>query len=90
MRHYQYQMKRLKSWGCWVIQEKEKKMRKGDIITQSPLWYSGVLHCLLLVSGEAMLVDYLENVKSWDVVHSHAHLIYEHYANTDLVQEMCK
>jgi hypothetical protein len=52
--------------------------------------YARVLHCLLLVSVEATLVDYLENVESWDIVHSHARLIYERYANADLVQEMRK
>ena len=52
--------------------------------------YARVLHCLLFVSGKATLDDYLESVKSWDTVHSHAILIYKHYANADFVQEMHK
>jgi hypothetical protein len=54
------------------------------------LLYARVLHCLLLVSGKAMLDDYLASVLSWDTVHSHAGLIYQCYANADLVQEMCE
>jgi hypothetical protein len=50
--------------------------------------YARVLHCLLLVSGKATLDDYLASVSSWDTVHSHAGLIYQRYANADLVQEM--
>ena len=50
--------------------------------------YAHVLHCLLLVSGKASLEEYLETVNSWGLVHSHARLIYERYANADYVQEM--
>jgi len=50
--------------------------------------YSRVLHCLLLVSGKAPLDEYLETVTSWDVLHSHAVMIYQCYANADFVQEM--
>jgi hypothetical protein len=50
--------------------------------------YARVLHCLLLVSGKASLEEYLETVNSWGLVHSHARLIYERYANADYVQEM--
>lgn len=52
--------------------------------------YARVLHCLLLVSGKASLDEYLETVKSWDALYSHVHLIYEHHANADKVQEMCE
>ena len=50
--------------------------------------YARILYCLLLVSGKATLDDYLAGVKSWDTLHSHATLIYQCYANADLVQEM--
>jgi hypothetical protein len=52
--------------------------------------YAHVIHCLHLVSGKTSLDEYLETVMSWDKLHSHAHLIYECYVNTDKVQEMCK
>ncbi|KIM79999.1 hypothetical protein PILCRDRAFT_9888 [Piloderma croceum F 1598] len=50
--------------------------------------YSRVLHCLLLVSSKASLDEYLETVTSWDMLHSHAVMIYQCYANADFVQEM--
>jgi hypothetical protein len=50
--------------------------------------YSRVLHCLLLVSSKASLDEYLETVTSWDMLHSHAVMIYQRYANADFVQEM--
>ena len=50
--------------------------------------YSCVLHCLLLVSSKASLDEYLETVMSWDMLHSHAVMIYQRYANADFVQEM--
>jgi len=53
--------------------------------------YARVLHCLLLVSEKATLDDYLaSSITSWDTLHSHAGLIYQCYANADLVQEMRK
>jgi hypothetical protein len=52
--------------------------------------YAHIFHCLLLVSGKTSLDEYLKTMMSWDKLHSHTHLIYEHYANADKVQEMRK
>ncbi|KAF9472391.1 hypothetical protein BDN70DRAFT_900581 [Pholiota conissans] len=47
-----------------------------------------ILHCLLLVSGQDGLKDYVKNVKTWEEMKLHAKEILTRFANADKVQEL--
>ncbi|KAF8952570.1 hypothetical protein BDZ97DRAFT_1768339 [Flammula alnicola] len=50
--------------------------------------YGRIFHCLLLVSGEDSLEDYMKNVNSWTTLKGHANEILTKFANADRVQEL--
>ncbi|KAJ3574266.1 hypothetical protein NP233_g1885 [Leucocoprinus birnbaumii] len=50
--------------------------------------YARVLHCLLLVSGETSLDEYVEHFTSWDTLVSHAEAIVEKYINPGTVTDL--
>jgi hypothetical protein len=50
--------------------------------------YARVLHCLLLVSSHQSLNIYLSKVDKWDIVVSHAEMIYDKFTDTALMDEL--
>ena len=52
--------------------------------------YARILHCLLRVSGKATLQEYTSLISSFPILKSHTQMIYDQYANPDIVQELRK
>lgn len=50
--------------------------------------YARILHCLLLVSKKPSLEEYAESITHWSTLERHAEMVYEQFANTDVVTQL--